>query len=718
MKKLSAILALLLALAQAFAGGAKPFKHTFDSVKGWDIRNGINYKIENGAVVLSGGQGLFFKRVPADPGREYELKLKGSGDGFVCIEWTQHVFENPFAKSQNASLKFKYGKTSNPRMMLRFMPQKSGKPFKIESVELIPAPDPEGWVRHDRKLLQKSAPNPPIVRGVAAGRLDKASAKIISGSNARAVLLRFSGKAELESLNRQIDAAVDAGLLPIVWLGADKNLAETWLAAKKSLGGRIEKIYALMLAPPSVPRDEFNALAKKLRPEFPETWFAFNTSAKNYPGLNPIEDIKTIYCAQFDGAEQLGAVAEFRNMTPAPFLALGAPELAEAFENANISWIVGIKPRELRAKTAQISRPMHKGATAEKQLESLEKTFLKNRKPGTLNFAFATDTHYHSSDKPIIGSRTIEHMKLMARTAKKLNLDFVANGGDMVQGAKKRGENLADMRGVIAAMSESGLPVFATIGNHDDGVFWHLRTFKKSDASEVVSGKDWHAACVAQALEKGAVGDKNFPEAGYYYMDFPESKIRVVNLHMSENPMTIGANGRFEIDSCGLLGLTQRQLDWLASQALNFSAKPDAAQWAVIFISHMTVKPAMPNGKQFFGMLKAFTTGGKFSGENKGFFPSKISCDFTKQGPIPVLMSIAGHEHIDQMRYSSLGFLCATLLNDVERQETSTAPRRAVGDPSESSWSIVTVDRKNNEAIFLRYGAGTDIRAPLTRPAK
>ncbi|MBQ6533720.1 MAG: hypothetical protein IJI37_00990 [Opitutales bacterium] len=114
-----------------------------------------------------------------------------------------------------------------------------------------------------------------------------------------------------------------------------------------------------MLAPPSVPRDEFNALAKKLRPEFPETWFAFNTSAKNYPGLNPIEDIKTIYCAQFDGAEQLGAVAEFRNMTPAPFLALGAPELAEAFENANISWIVGIKPRELRAKTAQISRPMH-----------------------------------------------------------------------------------------------------------------------------------------------------------------------------------------------------------------------------------------------------------------------------------------------------------------------------------------------------------------------
>ena len=95
-------------------------------------------------------------------------------------------------------------------------------------------------------------------------------------------------------------------------------------------------------------------------------------------------------------------------------------------------------------------------------------------------------------------------------------------------------------------------------------------------------------------------------------MDFPESKIRVITLAMCENPMTIGKNGRFEVDSCGLLGVSARQLDWLTHQALNFSDKPDAQEWAVMFISHTEIVKNMPNGPLVMGVLDAFINGKKF----------------------------------------------------------------------------------------------------------
>ncbi|MBE6412373.1 MAG: metallophosphoesterase [Opitutales bacterium] len=719
MKKITYILIVLQICCLALSSFAdiKPiFKHTFNTLKGWDIRNGITYQQQGDSVILSKGEGLFFKRIPVDPGRKYELKLTGSGNGIVHIGWAEIVFDNPFKQSNEFKTSFKVPNASNPRMMLRFIPHKNSE-FKITTVELTPLPEPKDWVRHNRKEIENSKPEPKVVRGIAINNFDNKKAKIIKKTFAKTVIIGFKNKSDLKKLNTQIDIALQNDFLPIVSLNNSKNLFETWLEAKKSLGDRLEKIYAFVLSTPDVPRNDINNLVKKLRPEFPNSWFIFNTSIQNYPELNPIDDKKIIYSAYITKSAEMKKVAEFKNMLPAPFMAFGNADLAHAFEAYAVSWIIGTSSQNLIATLQKVARPMHKGGNTEEQMQSLVNSFNRIRKQGTLEFAYATDTHYHSSEKITANSCTPMHMREMAKVAKYLKLDFVANGGDMVQGAKPRQENVKDMREVIEAMATSDLPVFATIGNHDDGVFWCLHKYPKSDISLITTGEDWHNACVKDvALGRGAVGDKNFDKANYFYMDFPESKIRVITMAMSENPMTIGKNGRFVIDSCGLLGVSPRQLDWLAHQALNFSDKPDAKEWGVIFISHTELSKNMPNGKLTMGVIDAFINGKKFEGETKKvLFASKVSCDFSQQGKIPVLMNICGHMHDDHIAYSPLGYLQVRTLQDRAKREEPNHPDRIMNTPSESSWSLVSVDRKNNEVILLRYGAGIDMKAPLLK---
>ena len=719
MKKITKLLlfisALLLSLP-TFGALAKPFKHTFSTVKGWDIRNGNVYHIEGDSVVITKGNGLFFKRIPGDPGREYEIKLTGSGSGKVSIGWDEVVFDDPFKESNQYHKKFRVPEDTRDRIMLRFQPKNDGTPFKITTVEFNPLPDPDGWVRHDRKDLLKNRPNPQIVRGMTSGTLDADKAKMMKDAYAKVVMIKFQNVDELASVNEQVDIALKTGLIPIVALNSNKDLETTWLKAKETLGARLEKIYALVLSNDKVSRDNFNALVKKLRPQFPNSWFVFNANQKLYPRLNPIDDLKIIYVGTFTKPETSNNIKKFRNMTPAPIMAFGSSKMVNTFEGLGVSWIISSLPKNLKRNIAKISRPMHKGGTAEEQMQSLIKTFKKNRKQGTLEFAFATDTHYHSSEKITPASRTPEHMREMAKVAKELKLDFVANGGDMVNGARPREENIKDMREVIEAMATSGLPVFATIGNHDDGVFWVLKKFKKSDISLIATGEDWHNTCVKDvALGKGAIGDKNFEKANYFYMDFPESKIRFINTCVSENPMTIGKDGKFVIDSCGLYDISARQLDWLITQALNFSDKPDAKEWSVVLLSHTILNGGMPNGNLIMGVFKAFINGEKFQGKSKKGvpFPANIACDFSKQGPIPILMNIAGHKHTDNISYSPLGYLNVITLND---RTTNKTIERKIGTPSESSWSLVTIDRQKGEATILRYGAGVDMQAPLFNP--
>ena len=720
MKKIIQILGIVsfsVLTLSTFAKDKEVFKHTFNTTKGWNIRNGITYKIEGDSVVLSNGTGLFFKRIPADPGRKYELTLTGSGKGIVHIGWEEIVFDNPFEKSNTFKASFKLPNDTNPRMMLRFIPHKNSE-FKITTVEFKPLPEPANWVRHTRNEIAKIKPNPNIVRGIAVNNLDNKKATLLKNALAKVVVITFKDKSELNKLNSQVDIALQNGLLPIVSLNSTNNLFENWLEAKTSLGNRFDKIYAFMLASPSVARDDINALVKKLRPEFPKSWFIFNTLVENYPELNPIDDKKIIYSTYITKKSELKRIAEFTNMLPAPFMALGNADMAEAFEGNAISWVIGTSGKDLQTTIQKIARPMHKGGNAQEQMKSLVNAFNKNRASnGVLEFAYATDTHYHSREKKAPYTETPKHMREMAKVAKELKLDFVANGGDMVNGAKPRAENVSDMREVINAMATSDLPVFATIGNHDDGVFWSLHNYAKSDISIITTNDDWHNACVKDvALGRGAVGDKNFDKANYFYMDFPESKIRVITLAMCENPMTIGKNGRFEIDSCGLLGISARQLDWLTHQALNFSDKPDAQEWAVMFISHTEIAKNMPNGPLVMGVLDAFINGKKFKAENKGgLFPTKVDCDFSKQGKIPVIMNICGHMHDDRIAYSPLGYLQVRTLHDKASVEVPNHPERIMGTPSESSWSLVRIDRKNNEVLILRYGAGIDMKAQIVK---
>jgi len=713
MKKLLILIAALSAFAGCLRGG-QHFKHEFDSLKGWQVREGVEATLKDGWVSVK-NRGLFFTCAGEDPGARYTVNVVGEGKGEVKVG--DKIFKLDFSKDGKFSRDFQLGYSARAYMWIGFNPEE-GTVLRLKSVEIIPLPDPAGRVRLERKALSRSRPSPKKVRAVSAGALDRQKADFIKSYKASAVVVSFAGAGDADALARQVDAALEAGLRPIIKLVKSKDPAADMKAAKAALGGRLEKVYAFIPAKYGENRDKFNALVKRLRADFPNSWFVYVANPGDYPTLNPIADLKIIYAAHYTYKERakLAAIPVFQNIVPAPFMAIGPTPMPEEFEQWHVSWILESSPQNLEKNIARMERPLHKGGTKQEQLECLKKTFLKNKQDGDFSFAFATDTHYQSNpDKTQLYATSADHMREMAKVAKELKLAFVANGGDMVRGVSMKEESLKDIREIVGAMEESGLPVFVSIGNHDDGVFWALKTFPKSDLSQVVTGAEWHDACAPAALKKGAVGDKNFDKANYCYMDFPEAKIRLINLAVSENPMTINEKGKFAIDSCGLYDLTQRQLDWLTTQALNFSDKPDAKDWAVIFMSHCR----MGKITLFPEIVKAFIKGGSFSGERGAGerFPAKVSCDFSKQGPIPVIMSIAGHFHSDDIVYSPLGYVCPVLLNDCNRS-TKPSIDRVRGEANDAAWTIVTVNRKNNAATYLRFGAGADMKSFLIKPNK
>ena len=97
--KLFLVASIAVLTLPVFSAPSKAFKHTFTTLDGWDIRNGITYHQEGDSLVLTKGNGLFFKRIPVDPGREYELKLTGSGNGEVHVGYGEVVFDDPFKSS-------------------------------------------------------------------------------------------------------------------------------------------------------------------------------------------------------------------------------------------------------------------------------------------------------------------------------------------------------------------------------------------------------------------------------------------------------------------------------------------------------------------------------------------------------------------------------------------------------------------------------------------
>lgn len=284
----------------------------------------------------------------------------------------------------------------------------------------------------------------------------------------------------------------------------------------------------------------------------------------------------------------------------------------------------------------------------------------------TLNLAITADTH--AIDREDTGAldyyctdRTLTNLYEMVYVGQLYqNLHGIMMLGD---NAGVSATNLTKIQALdvfsrlTAPLLRTSIPVMTLRGNHDDN------SDSGSTTAIVITPDEYHDVFVAPfSASNGVVHDTARAKSNYFYRDYPLQKIRVVCLDFLDYPWIIASGttlkyigGDFRSARPGW-GFGPRQVTWLAEEALNFSAKSDAAEWAVTVFAHFvgvcsTDRMASGyywNGDLVFGVLDAFNRKVAYAGTNAdGDWGVSVSVDFSNDTTDGIIAYVVGHQHQD-----------------------------------------------------------------------
>ena len=259
--------------------------------------------------------------------------------------------------------------------------------------------------------------------------------------------------------------------------------------------------------------------------------------------------------------------------------------------------------------------------------------------------------------------------------AEKINPDFFANLGDLSWCSKTTtthdlGQSLVNARGYTAGI-EPLTECFFIPGNHDVG---------------------YNTGYFDENLVVGMIGN-------YRYKDFTAKKVRVICLNTADN--TDG------IDSCERI--SGEQLQWFAD-ALDLSAKSDAAKWGIIILSHHpldygSIKPAA-------NCLVAYVNGTNYSATHDGM---SINKDFTGKNHATVIANFHGHLHslfvtdISGTTVKRIAIPNACFgRNNEYGTEATTYNKVDNGTGKNTAFNVVSIDLTQKIIYADCFGAGYD----------
>lgn len=301
----------------------------------------------------------------------------------------------------------------------------------------------------------------------------------------------------------------------------------------------------------------------------------------------------------------------------------------------------------------------------------------------SIKYAFVTDIHYIGGEDV---ARSLATIKELENLVKYVNgndeIDFVAIGGDTIQGNQSKSTSLGYYKKAFTPFLSCNKPVFIVPGNHDDNSYaYDTKTF---NGSTVITEVDWKNSILdvyvnrstadGDVLDVSVIQDTEDEYSKYFYYDLEDKKTRVICLDANDYEMTCDENGSLTVDADGNVGLAirndslavtnynryymsanywgygARQMVWLAEEAMQ--AGDD---WDYVFISHMGIDEATNfnvgaeitwYGKDLRNIIKAYQFKTPYVNEELG-----IEVDFSAtKGEI--LSYQYGHVHSQKRLYS------------------------------------------------------------------
>lgn len=279
----------------------------------------------------------------------------------------------------------------------------------------------------------------------------------------------------------------------------------------------------------------------------------------------------------------------------------------------------------------------------------------------SLTFIAMSDTHEKSPSDDTNASN-LEKISRGNRNAgqaaklisDKIPLDFFAHLGDFSWGGPattvEDGVNsICKVREYISDVANDN-ETFFTPGNHDN-----LR------ASYSVNNE-----YVPHNVLSGLIGD-------YCYKDFDNKKVRVICLNTADNSYDISYGER----------VSGEQLQWFC-QALDLSAKSNAADWGIVILSHHPldwcyIKPAA-------NILAAYLAGANYSATHDGVV---VSYNFSGKNAAKIIAQFHGHVHgfkVDYINDFRSGTAVPTTVNRLGIPNACYERTNEYGENGKTEW--------------------------------
>ena len=255
----------------------------------------------------------------------------------------------------------------------------------------------------------------------------------------------------------------------------------------------------------------------------------------------------------------------------------------------------------------------------------------------------------------------------------------------------------------VAEVERAGGDFYAAKGNHD----FTIRDNQSSTNGFTYSGIEARDILMdTAAIRANAVTNPDDPEACYYYVDFPEKRIRWIVADTTDSIRTDRTYWAVQY------GMGERQLRWLAENAL--ATIPDGR--SALVVNHIPIAtivstewddiPALM--APWRKLLEAYQNRGKAAiGEREYDFSGArgtLLCDLT------------GHEHCERQTFQN-GLWHITQPSDAAYNADfrygsapwgGNFPDKTAGTPFEQTFDCVHIDLANKALHFTRIGGGAN----------
>ncbi|WP_301356874.1 metallophosphoesterase [Enterococcus spodopteracolus] len=325
--------------------------------------------------------------------------------------------------------------------------------------------------------------------------------------------------------------------------------------------------------------------------------------------------------------------------------------------------------------------------------------------PKLFNVGIVTDSHFDEGTWRTQAYRSMKNLNNVLYIQN--DLDAIAALGDNVDSEHRdKSINVRNLERYCVRYSQgNNTNKFIIRGNHDSG----SAILDSNNEGNNVFEKDIMTGAEQLEIFKKHLNQegKFYGNGQYHYKDFHQKKIRMVFIDMIDNPLIRNQNGTLKYVDQWSYALQERQLQWLAEEALG--TLPD--DYHVAIFSHVPLMPEtvttdpIKNGELLKALLTAFIN--KESTQlhsNLSDFVVDFSVDFTQRKESHLVGLFAGHRHEEYFYstnemggYYSTVFDCAFVRDDSK-----------LGLVAEDAFAVLEIDTAHRKVRILGFGRATD----------